>query len=86
MSEEPTVSPPSPEQPAAQPAKPARPAARRAPRKPATRRPRVASPAQKAREEIQAISQKPVALQVASAPHGSSEDSTSASLPAIYPY
>lgn len=86
MSEEPTVSPPSPEQPAAQPAKPARPAARRAPRKPATRRPRVASPAQKAREEIQAISQKPVALQVASAPHGSSEDSTSASLPANYPY
>ncbi|MGV8301817.1 polyphosphate kinase 2, partial [Pseudomonas aeruginosa] len=86
MSEEPTVTPPSPEQPAAQPAKPARPAARRAPRKPATRRPRVASPAQKAREEIQAISQKPVALQVASAPHGSSEDSTSASLPANYPY
>ncbi|VFT37777.1 polyphosphate kinase [Pseudomonas aeruginosa] len=46
----------------------------------------MASPAQKAREEIQAISQKPVALQVASAPHGSSEDSTSASLPANYPY
>ncbi|WP_079455548.1 polyphosphate kinase 2 [Pseudomonas aeruginosa] len=32
------------------------------------------------------VSQKPVALQVASAPHGSSEDSTSASLPANYPY
>lgn len=48
------------------------------------------SPAQKAREaaarEITAISQSPVALQVARAPHGSQEDSTTAPLPEGYPY
>lgn len=86
MSEKPAVTPSSPERPAAQPAKPVRPVARRTPRKPTTRRPWVASPTQKVREEIQAISQKPVTLQAISTPHGNSEDSTSVSLPADYPY
>ncbi|AZD10323.1 Polyphosphate kinase 2 [Pseudomonas chlororaphis] len=63
-----------------------------APRKPATprpRRPRAASKpaaAKTAEAEISAISQQPVALQVASAPHGSNEDSSTAKLPASYPY
>lgn len=35
---------------------------------------------------IETISQEPVALQVAEAPHGTSEDSTTAELPASYPY
>ncbi len=35
---------------------------------------------------IETISQQPVALQVAEAPHGTSEDSTTAELPASYPY
>ena len=35
-----------------------------------------------AAEEIRAISEAPVATQVATAPHGSSEDSTTAPLPA----
>ncbi|MNJ35764.1 Polyphosphate kinase 2 [compost metagenome] len=36
--------------------------------------------------EISAISQQPAALKVASAPRGSNEDSTTAKLPASYPY
>jgi len=35
---------------------------------------------------IETVSQQPVALQVAEAPQGSSEDSTTAELPASYPY
>ncbi len=41
---------------------------------------------QHAAEEIRAISDAPVAVQVANAPHGSSEDSATAPLPADYPY
>ncbi len=48
------------------------------------------TPAQVRREaaarEIEAVSHAPVAMQVAHAPHGSSEDSNSAPLPADYPY
>ncbi|MBI1321843.1 polyphosphate kinase 2 [bacterium] len=40
----------------------------------------------KAASEIEAISRDPVAVQVAEAPHGTKEDSTSAPLPANYPY
>ncbi|MCD0502645.1 polyphosphate kinase 2 [Bordetella petrii] len=55
--------------------------------RPATRARRApARKADAAREEIKAISQQPAALQVASAPHGTSEDSTTARLPANYPY
>ena len=36
-------------------------------------------------QAIETISQQPVALQVAAAPQGSAEDSTSAELPASYP-
>ena len=66
--------------------------AKSTPRKPATprpRRPRAASkaaPVKAAEAEISAISQKPMALQVASAPRGSNEDSVSAALPGNYPY
>lgn len=35
---------------------------------------------------IETISQQPVALQVAEAPHGTSEDSSTAELPASFPY
>jgi polyphosphate kinase 2 len=37
-------------------------------------------------KEIEAVSQSPIALQIAHAPHGTSEDSTTAPLPANYPY
>ncbi|KAF0864942.1 polyphosphate kinase 2 [Pseudomonas sp. LD120] len=63
-----------------------------APRKaatPRTRRPRTASkaaPVKTVEAEIGAISQKPMALQVAMAPRGSNEDSMSAALPGNYPY
>jgi len=39
-----------------------------------------------AAKEIEAISQQPMALQIAHAPRGSSEDSTTAPLPENYPY
>ena len=57
----------------------AKPARKRAPSRSAVKR-------EAAAQEIEAISQQPVALQVAHAPHGTSEDSTSAPLPADYPY
>ena len=53
---------------------------------PARRRSAVAKAREAAAREIEAISHAPVALQVAHAPHGSTEDSTSAPLPADYPY
>ncbi|GGY06148.1 polyphosphate kinase 2 [Paludibacterium paludis] len=40
----------------------------------------------KAAKEIEAVSHEPVALHVANAPRGTSEDSTTAPLPASYPY
>lgn len=43
-------------------------------------------PNPKAASEIEAISTEPVAVQVAEAPHGTKENSTSAPLPASYPY
>ena len=48
--------------------------------------PRKKLPNPKAAEEIAAISSEPVAVTVAEAPHGTSEDSTSAPLPVSYPY
>lgn len=57
----------------------AKPARKRAPSRGAAKR-------EAAAQEIEAVSQQPVALQVAHAPRGSSEDSTSAPLPADYPY
>ncbi|EPL06279.1 hypothetical protein CF161_20174 [Pseudomonas sp. CF161] len=89
MSEESTVRPlPAP---SAKAAKPATTASTSTPRKPATPRPRrprttKAAPVNVAEAQISAISQKPIALQVASAPRGSNEDSVSAALPATYPY
>ncbi|MDC7701742.1 polyphosphate kinase 2 [Vogesella indigofera] len=53
---------------------------------PARRRSAVAKAREAAAREIEAISHAPVALQVAHAPHGSIEDSTSAPLPADFPY
>ncbi|MFJ1573701.1 MULTISPECIES: polyphosphate kinase 2 [unclassified Pseudomonas] len=55
---------------------------------PRSRRPRQRKPAAKVSAEpaILSISQQPAALQVASARKGSNEDSTSARLPASYPY
>ncbi len=47
-----------------------------------TRRPRQRKP----EPAITRISQQPAALEVATAPKGSNEDSTSARLPASYPY
>ncbi|WP_144967495.1 polyphosphate kinase 2 [Pseudomonas sp. DE0010] len=52
--------------------------------KPRTRRPRPRP--RKPEPAITAISQAPAALEVATAPKGSSEDSTSARLPSGYPY
>ncbi|MDN7141389.1 polyphosphate kinase 2 [Pseudomonas sp. JQ170] len=62
-----------------------------APRKTATPRPRrprtPRAPATASTDTpISTISQQPAALKVASAPRGSNEDSTSAKLPASYPY
>lgn len=54
----------------------------RAPAPPRTRRPRQRKP----EPAITQVSQAPAALEVASAPRGSNEDSTSARLPASYPY
>lgn len=87
-----TVSPPSPDTPA--PAGTARRKTAPAPVRPAQTPHRIraeqADRAAKAREaaarEIEAISQAPMALQIARAPRGSSEDSTTAPLPADYPY
>ncbi|MDD2059356.1 polyphosphate kinase 2 [Pseudomonas sp. GD03860] len=61
------------------------------PRKPTTTRPRrprtSRAPATASTDTpISTISQQPAALTVASAPRGSNEDSTSAKLPASYPY
>ncbi|MDC7707323.1 polyphosphate kinase 2 [Vogesella indigofera] len=53
---------------------------------PARRRSAVAKAREAAAREIEAISHAPVALQVAHAPHGTIEDSTSAPLPADFPY
>lgn len=53
---------------------------------PARRRSAVTKAREAAAREIEAISHAPVALQVAHAPHGSLEDSTSAPLPADFPY
>lgn len=55
---------------------------------PRTRRPRQRKPAASAAapEIITQVSQQPAALEVANARKGSSEDSTSARLPASYPY
>jgi len=62
---------------------PASPTNRRQPRRPrAPRKPASVT----ADGEISAISQQPAALKVASAPRGSNEDSTTAKLPASYPY
>ncbi|QGW75556.1 polyphosphate kinase 2 [Pseudomonas alkylphenolica] len=60
-------------------------------RAPGTSRPRRPRTTRKpgtvaADSEISAISQQPAALKVASAPRGSNEDSTTAKLPASYPY
>jgi len=46
----------------------------------------VKKPNPAAAAEIEAVSQNPVAMAVANAPHGSSEDSDYAALPASYPY
>lgn len=52
--------------------------------KPKSTRRKSANP--KAAEEIVSISTEPVAVQVAQAPHGTNEDSSTAPLPATYPY
>ncbi len=54
--------------------------------KPAARPARPTPKRQQAIEEITAISQEPAAMQVALAPHGTKEDSTTAPLPGDYPY
>ncbi len=51
-----------------------------------TRQSATAIAREKAAREIEAISHEPMALQVATAPHGTAEDSTTAPLPACYPY
>lgn len=60
-----------------------KPATPRARRKPASK---AAEQREMAVREIEAISHEPVAMQVAHAPHGTAEDSTTAPLPADYPY
>ena len=58
-----------------------------APSEPATNPVRTRRPRQRKPEPtITTISQQPAALEVATAPKGSNEDSTSARLPASYPY
>jgi polyphosphate kinase 2 len=75
-----------------QPVEPAPPAAKvRAPRSRhtphhRTSAERAAEARAEAARQIEAISQSPLALQIAHAPRGSSEDSTSAPLPPNYPY
>ena len=77
MTEESTALPlPAPQTPAS-PTNRRQPLRPRTPRKPAS---------VTADGEISAISQQPAALKVASAPRGSNEDSTTAKLPASYPY
>ncbi|NUU36121.1 polyphosphate kinase 2 [Pseudomonas sp. C2B4] len=59
------------------------------PKPPTVRRSRSTSkvaPVKAAEAEIRAVSQQPFALQVATAPHGTSEDSSTAKLPSNYPY
>lgn len=63
------------------------PAVKPPPRRATThRRNNVERARQESVQAIETISQQPVALQVAAAPQGSAEDSTSAELPASYPY
>ena len=55
-------------------------------RSPSSRQSNVKRVHQESVKAIETISQQPVALQVAEAPHGTSEDSSTAELPASFPY
>ncbi|RQO73584.1 polyphosphate kinase 2 [Aquitalea sp. FJL05] len=86
---DPTTPAVNPEAPAAAPAAAASntPAPARKPaRSGSSRQSNVKRVHQESIKAIETISQEPVALQVAEAPHGTSEDSTTAELPASYPY
>ncbi|TDR82094.1 polyphosphate kinase 2 [Paludibacterium purpuratum] len=83
----PTADTPAPDTPAAAQAEPAKPPrAAKPPRQRSERSERAAAARAQAAKEIEAISQAPMALQIARAPRGSSEDSTTAPLPPNYPY
>jgi hypothetical protein len=55
-------------------------------RSPSSRQSNVKRVHQESVKAIETVSQQPVALQVAEAPHGTSEDSSTAELPASFPY
>ncbi|WP_137009434.1 polyphosphate kinase 2 [Aquitalea aquatilis] len=84
---DPTTPAVNPEAPAAAPAAAAsNTPARKPARSGSSRQSNVKRVHQESIKAIETISQEPVALQVAEAPHGTSEDSTTAELPASYPY
>jgi hypothetical protein len=72
---------PATEKPATSPATSRKPA-----RSPSSRQSNVKRVHQESVKAIETVSQQPVALQVAEAPHGTSEDSSTAELPASFPY